>query len=553
MQKIKNKLLLLSFFPFFLMAQNPSEAVTVNLSNPNTTIYTHIYFLQDASYQPKKAAKTIYGLPEKEAIEKAVKIKKVLDGKGLYIDFAKIPTNSNYKDSIGYTAAYKYVLFPQRMPKIYVEKIENNWYYSAETVMAIDALYKEVFPWYVEKLQNIIPVTGHKKIVGIELWQFIALIIVLVLAFFIFLIFKRVAFLILERIQHYITKSNSTNIEVRTVLKKLAHPISLLVALKFIDIIFPSLQFSLAINKWVFLSINIAETVFWIYVFLKLVKVIMQVFIEITGKTESKLDDQLVPILNNLLTGIVVIFGFFKVLHLFGVDTTTMLAGATIGGLAFALASQDTVKNFIGTVAIFLDKPFHIGDWISAGEVTGTVEEVGFRSTRIRAADTTVFQIPNSKLSEMVINNSGLRLFRRYNTNLGLRYDTPPELIEAFVNGIRILIKEHPETQSDSYNVEFTGFGDSALLIMMNVYFKSLAWGTEQSSKHRLHMAIIKLAAELGVEFAFPSTTVTIEQFAGKGDLSPKYNTDKEKINNSIAKVLTDFRNDTPPENTPES
>jgi len=553
MQKIKNKLLLLSFFPFFLMAQNPSEAVTVNLSNPNTTIYTHIYFLQDASYQPKKAAKTIYGLPEKEAIEKAVKIKKVLDGKGLYIDFAKIPTNSNYKDSIGYTAAFKYVLFPQRMPKIYVEKIENNWYYSAETVMAIDALYKEVFPWYVEKLQNIIPVTGHKKIVGIELWQFIALIIVLVLAFFIFLIFKRVAFLLLERIQHYITKSNSTNIEVRTVLKKLAHPISLLVALKFIDIIFPSLQFSLAINKWVFLSINIAETVFWIYVFLKLVKVIMQVFIEITGKTESKLDDQLVPILNNLLTGIVVIFGFFKVLHLFGVDTTTMLAGATIGGLAFALASQDTVKNFIGTVAIFLDKPFHIGDWISAGEVTGTVEEVGFRSTRIRAADTTVFQIPNSKLSEMVINNSGLRLFRRYNTNLGLRYDTPPELIEAFVNGIRILIKEHPETQSDSYNVEFTGFGDSALLIMMNVYFKSLAWGTEQSSKHRLHMAIIKLAAELGVEFAFPSTTVTIEQFAGKGDLSPKYNTDKEKINNSIAKVLTGFRNDTPPENTPES
>ena len=553
MQKIKNKLLLLSFFPFFLMAQNPSEAVTVNLSNPNTTIYTHIYFLQDASYQPKKAAKTIYGLPEKEAIEKAVKIKKVLDGKGLYIDFAKIPTNSNYKDSIGYTAAFKYVLFPQRMPKIYVEKIENNWYYSAETVMAIDALYKEVFPWYVEKLQNIIPVTGHKKIVGIELWQFIALIIVLVLAFFIFLIFKRVAFLLLERIQHYITKSNSTNIEVRTVLKKLAHPISLLVALKFIDIIFPSLQFSLAINKWVFLSINIAETVFWIYVFLKLVKVIMQVFIEITGKTESKLDDQLVPILNNLLTGIVVIFGFFKVLHLFGVDTTTMLAGATIGGLAFALASQDTVKNFIGTVAIFLDKPFHIGDWISAGEVTGTVEEVGFRSTRIRAADTTVFQIPNSKLSEMVINNSGLRLFRRYNTNLGLRYDTPPELIEAFVNGIRILIKEHPETQSDSYNVEFTGFGDSALLIMMNVYFKSLAWGTEQSSKHRLHMAIIKLAAELGVEFAFPSTTVTIEQFAGKGDLLPKYNTDKEKINNSIAKVLTGFRNDTPPENTPES
>ncbi|WP_439130587.1 mechanosensitive ion channel family protein [Polaribacter sp.] len=547
---MKKVIALLYFFSFFTNAQ---EQVTVDLSSPKSTIYTHIYFLQEDSYQPKKAAKTIYGLDGNEAIEKAIKIKKVLDGKGLYIDFNKVPIAKNYKDSIGYASYNKYVLFPQRMPKIYVEKIENNWYYSTETIASIDELYEEVFPWYVSKLQNLIPVSGHKKAFGVELWQFVAVIILLVLSFLVFIIFKKIAFTILQRIQHYITKSNHTNIEVKTVLKKLAHPISLVIALKFVDIIFPSLQFSLTINKWVFLSINIAETVFWIYVFLKLVKVIMQLYKELTEKTHSKLDDQLVPILNNLLTGVVVIFGFFKVLGLFGVDTTTMLAGATIGGLAFALASQDTVKNFIGTVAIFLDKPFHIGDWISAGEVTGTVEEVGFRSTRVRAADTTVFQIPNSKLSEMVINNSGLRLYRRYNTNLGLRYDTPPELIEAFVNGVRIIIKEHPETKSDSYNVEFTGFGDSALLIMMNVYFKSLAWGTEQSSKHRLHMAIIKLAAELGVEFAFPSTTVTIEQFAGNGNLSPKYNTDKEKINNSIDKVLTAFKNDAPPENTAES
>lgn len=546
---MKKFLILFYFLSFFINAQ---ETVTVNLSNPKATVYTHIYFLQEDSYQPKKAAKTIFGLAEKEAIEKAIKIKKVLDGKGLYIDFNRIPTKNNYKDSIGYVTYHKYTLFPERMPKIYVEKIENNWYYSSETIASIDELYKEVFPWYVDKLQDIIPVSGHKKVLGVELWQFVAVLLLFVIALFIFLIFKKITFSILQRIQHYITKSNS-NLEVKTVLKKLAHPISLLIALKFVDTIFPSLQFSLEVNKWIFLGINIAETVFWIYVFLKLVNVIMQVYKEFTEKTDNKLDDQLVPILNNLLTGVVVVFGFFKVLQLFGVDTTTMLAGATIGGLAFALASQDTVKNFIGTVAIFLDKPFQIGDWISSGEVTGTVEEVGFRSTRIRAADSTIFQIPNSKLSEMVINNSGLRLFRRYNTNLGLRYDTPPELIEAFVNGVRKVIIEHPETKSDSYNVEFTGFGDSALLIMMNVYFKSLAWGTEQSSKHRLHMAILKLATELGVEFAFPSTTVTIEQFPDKSNLSPKYNTNKEQINSSIQKIITNFKDDSPPENIPES
>lgn len=549
---MKKIIWLLLVFPSLFIAQEQNlDSIKVDLSNPNATLTTHLYFLQEDSYQPKKAAKTIYGLEEKIAIRKAVKIKKILDGKGLYVDLNRVPINPKYKDSVGYTAYSRYIMFPDRMPQIYLEKINNKWYYSSETVTKIDAIYSNVFPWYVEKLQDIIPVYGHKKALGIELWQFIALLIVLGLALLIFFIAKKIAFWVLQRIQHYITKSN-TNIEIKKVLKKLAHPISLLITLKFIDLVFPSLQFSLDVNKWVFLAINIAETVFWIYVFLKLVQVVMQIYGEFTERTHGRLDDQLVPILHNFLSGLVLVVGFFNVLRLFGVDTTTLIAGATIGGLAVALASQDTVKNLIGTIMIFMDKPFHIDDWIEAGEVVGTVEKVGFRSTRVRAADTSIYQIPNSKLSEMVVNNKGLRLFRRYNTNLGLRYDTPPELIEAFVNGVRKIIIEHPETRSDSYNVEFTGFGDSALLIMVNVYFKSLAWGIEQTSKHRLHIAIIKLAAELGVEFAFPSTTVTIEQFPDKSNLSPKYNTDKTQINASITKILTDFKNDSPPENTPE-
>jgi MscS family membrane protein len=161
----------------------------------------------------------------------------------------------------------------------------------------------------------------------------------------------------------------------------------------------------------------------------------------------------------------------------------------------------------------------------------------------------------NSKLSEIVINNKGLRLYRRYQTNLGVRYDTPPELIEAFVKGIREIIILHPETRSepDSYNVEFTGFGDSTLLILVNVYFKSLAWGVEQSSKHRLHMAIIKLAKGLGVEFAFPSTTVTIEQFPEKKSVDLKYDINQDKIDATILKAIEDFKVDNPTENTTEN
>jgi MscS family membrane protein len=183
---------------------------------------------------------------------------------------------------------------------------------------------------------------------------------------------------------------------------------------------------------------------------------------------------------------------------------------------------------------IFIDKPFHIGDWIEAGSFAGTVEKVGFRSTRLRAADTSIFQIPNSGLSEMVVNNKGLRAYRRYQTNLGIRYDTPPELIDAFIIGIRKIIELDSGTRNDAFNVEFIGFGDFSLLILLNVYFTKLDWDSEQASKHKLHMEILKLAKELGVEFAFPSTTLMIEQFPDKKAITMPYDIDKEKTQKVI-------------------
>lgn len=530
-------LLLLLISSVFINAQ---ESIKVNLSNPNATIYTHLYFLQPDSYQPEKAAESILPNSTKDAAKAAIKLKQILDGKGLKVDFRIITKDSNYKDSINFsTPVNKFVLFPQSLPKISVEKIGAKWYYSEETINNLNEIYNDVFPWYVLKLEQLIPNVGHKKVFEIEIWKFIGLIILLIISFLLHAVFKRVIYFVLQRIHKYFVKNDGLTIA--AVLKKLAHPISLLLAFEFIGKIFPSLQFGLDINHWVFLGLNITTTIFWIYVFLKLVQVVMHVYAEFTERTHGKLDDQLVPILNNFLIGIVIFVGVLKMLTLFGIDATTVIAGASIGGLAVALASQDTVKNLIGTFMIFLDKPFHIGDWIEAGEVVGSVEEVGFRSSRIRAVDTSIYQIPNSKLSEIVINNKGLRLYRRYNTKLGIRYDTPPELIEAFVKGLREIIIAHPETRTESYNVEFTGFGDSALLIMINVYFKSLEWGVEQSSKHRLHMAIVKLAAGLGVEFAFPSTSIMIEQFPDKKGLDLNYNIDQKDIDNVISKTITDF------------
>ena len=534
---MKKILFLLLFITSIVSAQ---QAPKVDLSTPKATVYTHIYFLQNNSYKPKSAAKTINGLAEKEAIKAAIKIKRILDGKGLKIDFNRIPADSSFKDTLGYDVVSKYILFPERMPLISVEKVGDNWYYSTETIQNIDALYAEVFPWYIEKIQDIIPGAGHKKVFSIELWQYVTFLLLLICAVLIFIISKKITFFLFRRILFNYTKNKLGDINVA--LKKLAHPISLLIALELISKVLPSLQLGLEVNKLIFIDVNVSAIIFWVYVFLKIAQVLVSFYHRYTEKTEGKLDDQLIPILRNFLNVVIIVIGGFRMLVQFGLDTTTILAGASIGGLALAFASQDTVKNLIGTVMIFVDKPFHIGDWISAGEVVGTVEEVGFRSTRIRAADTTVFQIPNSKLSELVINNSGLRLYRRYNTSLGIRYDTPPELIEAFVKGVREIIIAHPDTISDAYNVEFNGFGDSALLILVNMYLKDLAWGSEQKSRHQIHMAIVRLAKELGVDFAFPSTTVMIEQFPEKKSLEPIYNSDEKRINEGVEKIVSDFK-----------
>jgi len=304
--------------------------------------------------------------------------------------------------------------------------------------------------------------------------------------------------------------------------------------LPFIKKTIPSLQFNININEYLFLGINIAQTVFWIYVFLQLVNVVMSIYKNFTLKTYAKLDDQLVPILHKFLVGIVFVVGILKLLTLFGVNIQAVIMGASIGGIAIALASQDTVKNLIGTFMIFLDKPFHIGDWIVGGGVEGSVEEVGFRSSRLRAADTSVFQIPNSKLSEITINNKGLRKFRRYSTKLGIRYDTPPELIEAFVVGIRKIIVVHPCADAQKHNVEFIAFGDSALEILLNVYFKVENWDEEQTAKHDLHIAVLKLAEKLNIGFAFPSQTLYMEQFPEKKSSLTNYNTDTTFIQKQI-------------------
>ncbi len=510
--------------------------IKVDLSTPCSTVHTHLHFLSTDAYNPQKSAEAIQGYKGKRAQELAVKIEKILKGRGLYVLFSKLPKDPNFTDTIQKEAVYRYVLFPDRMPQIYLEKVGDKWYYSKYTLSQVDKLYDEVFPWYAQKLHLLLPKFGNKSILGIPVWKYTGIILLLIVSIILFIILKKIICFILSRTYRIIFRVK--DIEITVILKKIARSLSFLLIIGLIRGIIPIIDLGLNFNTILFFCVDLLFILFVIYIFLKLVDFFMVFYSKHTDKTESKLDTQLTPILRHLLKIVVVLLGTAEVLGFLGVDPVKIMAGLSIGGLAVALASQDTVKNFIGTIMIFVDKPFQIGDLIIAGDVEGTVEKIGFRSTVVRAPDTSVFQITNSRLSELTVKNKGLLRYRRYRTELGIRYDTPPELVDLFVKGVRQIIERHPGTLSDKYNVEFTGFGDSALLILLNVYFKDTTWAGEQAARHLLHMAVLKFANAIGVGFAFPSTTVMVEQFPDTDNDFPKYNTSREDID-KILKGIT--------------
>ncbi|MCB9852145.1 MAG: mechanosensitive ion channel family protein [Phycisphaerales bacterium] len=228
-----------------------------------------------------------------------------------------------------------------------------------------------------------------------------------------------------------------------------------------------------------------------------------------TAGRVSTFDELLLPFLRKLLKIVVTILG---IIYFFGrfypEDITTLLGGLGIGGLAFALAAQDTIKNMFGSITVMLDRPFEIGDWVKIGDVEGTVESVGFRSTHIRTFYNSQINVPNGKLIDATVDNLGRRHYRRISTSLGLTYDTPPEKIEAFCEGIRELIRRHPYTRKDSYYVYFNNFGAHSLDVMLYCFHETPDWATELRERHRLFCDILRLANRLGVEFAFPTQTL---------------------------------------------
>jgi MscS family membrane protein len=228
------------------------------------------------------------------------------------------------------------------------------------------------------------------------------------------------------------------------------------------------------------------------------------------------------PWIKKTLVTVFIIFGVLMVVQSLGYDVKALLAGLGIGGLAFALAAQDTLANLFGSIVVAIDQPFKIGEAVKIGANEGTVEDIGLRSTKLRTPGKNLVVIPNKTVaSEAIVNNSRFTR-RRVEQVLALTYDAKPDQMDALVTEIRGLLTSDPEIDQESVLVFFRDLSASSLDVWIAYETPNPDFGKHMAVKQRMNLALMRLVETSGLSFAFPTQTLHVATPLGVPPASPK-------------------------------
>lgn len=347
-------------------------------------------------------------------------------------------------------------------------------------------------------------------LLGEPLWKYLASLIYIFLAFYVSKFLDYIVGVWLKRwAERTETKFDDLILELlRGPVKVVAFVIFLHIGLGVFD--WPA-RAQLFLSKGLIIVVACSIT----YVALKLTDLLLGLWRDRSGAADDKLfAEHLYPVIRKAVRIALVIAAILQTADSLGMPIKTVLAGLSIGGLALGLAAQDTVANLFGAVAIFLDKPFHIGDRIKLENVDGTVESIGLRSTRVRNLDGHVVTIPNKTMGNAIITNIARRPSIRTELNIGLTYDTSAEKVRRATAVLEEVFRAHPKT-SDLV-ISFNKFNDSAL----NILVVHVWDGTDQkeyfAGMQELNLAIKQRFDAEKIEFAYPTQTIYVKQEGGE-------------------------------------
>lgn len=223
---------------------------------------------------------------------------------------------------------------------------------------------------------------------------------------------------------------------------------------------------------------------------------------------DSMLDRQLLPFVKELLKIILIIISFFFGLgFVFELNVANIVAGLGLGGLAFALAAKESLENLFASFTIFLDKPFVVGDLVTVNNITGNVEKVGFRSTRIRTLEKSYVTLPNKLMIDSPLDNHSLRTHRRADFHLSLEYNLPRETLVSFVEGLREILKNNEKCSEESLACFYT-FGESSMDVRVLFFADTTEFNDFLLIREDINLKILELAERSGIRFAYPVRTI---------------------------------------------
>jgi len=324
----------------------------------------------------------------------------------------------------------------------------------------------------------------------------------------VFVVVAKIIFWIFSKFVRRATAKTKTRLD-DVLIDMIEEPIVVFIVLLGFTIAFQQLTFSDWFDNWFHKAIRVAFTINFTWLIARTANAVITEYITpLVQKSENDLDDQILPIARKGLRTIIWTLGILLALNNAGYNVGAMLAGLGIGGIALAMAAKDFVANIFGGFTVFIDKPFIIKDRIKIGGYDGTVEEIGIRSTKIRTLEGRQVTIPNHKFTDSFVENVSSEPSRKVSLNLGLTYDTSPEKMELAMEILKDIQENDPGLDKNIWLV-FDSFGDFSLGINF-VYYIS-AGQDKMEVMSRVHLKILKQFNEAGLEFAFPTQTINLE------------------------------------------
>ncbi len=335
-------------------------------------------------------------------------------------------------------------------------------------------------------------------------WRYIVVVIVVALVYMVGRI--------LENFLANMTKSlqdREEKVRLHMILKAAHRPIQFLLAAITIYIAGSVLNLPGTLAHFVDVAVNalvVAVIVLFVYRLLDVIEYELNKFVQ---RDDNQFDQNLVQMVRIITRVLVIALGAIYLLQaVTGKPMNTLIAGLGIGGLAVALAAQDTLKNLFGSFMIMMDKPFIVGDWVKVDGVEGLVEELGFRSTRIRTFPGHLVSIPNERMASANIDNVQRRTGIRRRTSITVTYDTPPDKVQKAVDIIKDILANSEEVHPDyPVRVIFDKFNDVSLGILVSYWYRRNNYWEAKAFAEKVNFMILRAFNEEGIEFAFPTTT----------------------------------------------